>query len=33
MTPLAKDELSDFHGAVYRRVIDRCPLKRAATPG
>ena len=32
MTPLAKDELTGPRGAGYRRMIDRCPAKRAG-PG
>jgi NAD(P)-dependent dehydrogenase (short-subunit alcohol dehydrogenase family) len=32
MTPLAKDELTGPRGAGYRRMIDLCPVGRAATP-
>jgi len=32
MTPLAKDELTGPRGEGYRRMIERCPVGRAATP-
>ena len=32
ITPLAKDELSGPRGEGYRRMIDLCPVGRAATP-
>ena len=32
MTPLAKDELSGPRGEGYRRMIELCPVGRAATP-
>jgi NAD(P)-dependent dehydrogenase (short-subunit alcohol dehydrogenase family) len=32
MTPLAKDEFAGPRGAGYRRMIERCPAKRAGTP-
>lgn len=32
ITPLAKDELTGPRGEVYRRMIELCPVGRAATP-
>jgi NAD(P)-dependent dehydrogenase (short-subunit alcohol dehydrogenase family) len=32
ITPLAKDELTGPRGPGYRRMIERCPVGRAATP-
>ncbi|HET9648926.1 MAG TPA: SDR family oxidoreductase [Microlunatus sp.] len=32
ITPLARDELTGPRGAGYRRMIERCPVGRAATP-
>jgi NAD(P)-dependent dehydrogenase (short-subunit alcohol dehydrogenase family) len=32
ITPLARDELTGSHGEGYRRMIELCPVGRAATP-